>query len=40
MEKEFSKTATEIAEIFCQVSGRVHKVRDYLEFEKKLYENA
>ena len=30
MEKEFGKTSTEIADIFCLVSGRLGKVREYL----------
>ena len=30
LEKEFGKTSTEIAEIFCLVSGRLPKVREYL----------
>jgi hypothetical protein len=34
LEKEFTKTSSEIAEIFCLVSGRIGKVREYLIFEK------
>jgi len=34
LEKEFGKTSTEIAEIFCLVSGRLPKVREYLQNEK------
>jgi len=30
MENEFGKTSAEIAEIFCLVSGRLGKVREYL----------
>jgi hypothetical protein len=30
-EKEFGRTTDEIAEIFCRVSGRLHKMRDFLE---------
>lgn len=29
-EKEFGKNCEEIAEIFCKVSGRFNKMRDYL----------
>lgn len=39
LEKEFSKTSAEIAEIFCLVSGRLPKVREYLNFEKNKKEN-
>jgi hypothetical protein len=34
MEKEFGKTSAEIAEIFCLVSGRLPKVREYLLNER------
>lgn len=34
MEDEFNKTTAEMAEIFCLVSGRLPKVREYLMFEK------
>ena len=34
MEKEFGKSSREIAEIFCLVSGRLPKVREYLMFER------
>ena len=30
LEKEFNKTSSEIAEVFCLVSGRINKVREYL----------
>lgn len=39
LEKEFGKTSAEIAEIFCLVSGRLPKVREYLNFEKNKKEN-
>lgn len=35
MAKEFGKSKDELAEIFCQVSGRINKVREYLKFEKQ-----
>jgi hypothetical protein len=31
LEREFGKTPDEIAEIFCKVSGRLNKMKDYLE---------
>lgn len=31
LEKEFGKTKEEIADIFVKVSGRLNKMRDYLE---------
>ena len=31
LEKEYGKSHEEIAEIFCKVSGRLNKMRDYLE---------
>ena len=34
MAKEFGKTKTELADIFCKVSGRLPKVREYLKYEK------
>lgn len=34
MENEFGKTSAEIAEIFCLVSGRIAKVREYLQYER------
>jgi len=34
MAKEFGKTKIELADIFCKVSGRLPKVREYLKFEK------
>ena len=34
LENEFGKTSTEIADIFCMVSGRIQKVREYLVHEK------
>ena len=34
LEREFNKTSSEIAEIFCLVSGRINKVREYLHQEK------
>ena len=34
MEKEFGKSSREIAEVFCLVSGRLPKVREYLMFER------
>ena len=34
LERDFGKTSSEIAEIFCLVSGRIPKVREYLQFEK------
>lgn len=34
MAKEFEKTSAELAEIFCKVSGRLPKVREYCRFEK------
>lgn len=40
LEKEFGKTSAEIAEIFCIVSGRIPKVREYLQFEKNKKEKA
>ena len=40
LENEFSKTAAEIAEIFCLVSGRIPKVREYLTYERKSQQNA
>jgi len=30
-EKDYGKTSEEIAEIFCKVSGRLNKMKDYLE---------
>lgn len=30
LEKEFSKTKEELADIFTKVSGRLNKMRDYL----------
>lgn len=39
-ETEFGKTANELAEIFCLVSGRLQKVREYLTHEKKILENS
>jgi hypothetical protein len=38
LEKEFGKTTQEIAEIFCKVSGRVNKMRDYLENKPGIVE--
>jgi hypothetical protein len=40
MEKEFGKTSAELAEIFCLVSGRLPKVREFLMFEKQKKENG
>lgn len=34
MAKEFGKTKMELADIFCKVSGRLGKVREYLKYEK------
>ena len=34
MAKEFGKTKTELADIFCKVSGRLNKVREFLKYEK------
>ena len=34
LEKEFGKTSSEIAEIFCKVSGNVPNMRHYLQHEK------
>lgn len=39
-EKEFGKTSAEIAEVFCLVSGRVAKVREYLQYEKNHKETG
>lgn len=39
LEKEFGKTSAEIADIFCLVSGRLPKVREYLNFEKNKRES-
>jgi hypothetical protein len=36
LEKEYGKTSSEIAEIFCLVSGRLPKVREYLNYEKNV----
>lgn len=30
-EKDYGKTHEEIAEVFCKVSGRLNKMKDYLE---------
>lgn len=30
-EKEYGRTKDEIAEVFCKVSGRLNKMKDYLE---------
>lgn len=38
MAKEFEKTKMELADIFCKVSGRLPKVREYLKYEKSLLE--
>ena len=35
MAKEFGKTKPELADIFCKVSGRLGKVREYFKFEKQ-----
>ena len=40
MEKEFGKSSADIAEIFCLVSGRLPKVREYLMFEKSKKDNT
>lgn len=40
LEHEFGKTSSEIADIFCLVSGRIQKVREYLVHEKHLKENV
>ena len=32
--KEFGKTQMELADIFCKVSGRLPKVREYLKYQK------
>lgn len=37
-EKEFGKSTVEIAEIFCKVSGRLNKMRDYLENKPHVVE--
>lgn len=29
--KEFNKSSSEIADIYCRVSGRLNKMRDYLQ---------
>ena len=34
LEKDFNKTPDELAKIFVLVSGRLNKMRDYLNFEK------
>ena len=34
LSKEFGKSKMEVADIFCKVSGRIPKVREYLRFEK------
>lgn len=34
MAKEFGKTKMELADIFCKVSGRLPKVREYLKYER------
>lgn len=38
MAKEFGKTKVELADIFCKVSGRLPKVREYLKYEKNRRE--
>jgi hypothetical protein len=38
LEKEFGKSAEEIAEIFCKVSGRLNKMREYLEGKPSVVE--
>lgn len=38
LENEFGQTSTEIANIYCLVSGRIQKVREYLVHEKQLRE--
>jgi len=40
MAKEFGKTSAEIADIFCLVSGRLGKVREYLQYEKQQKEGG
>ena len=39
-EKEFDKTPEQLADLFCKVSGRIHKVKQYLMYEKKQLEIA
>lgn len=34
----FGKTSVEIAELFCKVSGRLNKMRDYLENKPNVVE--
>jgi hypothetical protein len=36
--KEFGKSTAEIADIFCKVSGRLNKMRDYLEGKPSVVE--
>ena len=40
IKKDFGKTSAEIAEIFCLVSGRLPKVREYLTTERQKKENG
>lgn len=40
LEKEFGKTSAELAEIFCLVSGRITKVREYLNYQKNKKEST
>ena len=37
-EKEFGKSSAELADIFCKVSGRLNKMRDYLENKASVVE--
>ena len=40
LEREFGKTSAEMADIYCLVSGRLSKVREYLQFEKQKKEQS